>query len=144
MNKKEKSDLKSSEYLANFLNFVRRTISEYDLADKTVNECEKATQDILHQFELGTYDDRLKYATRLSHIRKERRVYKDFMEINSALYELYKRPDFIKLIHEMENILGEVRKQEKRIETNARMYNPRILKDLPITTSETKEHNSNG
>ena len=63
------------------------------MAQLEVQKDQDATQDLLHQIEFGSYEDRRRYVTRLANIRKHRRKYKDFIEINSELYKYFKDPD---------------------------------------------------
>ena len=61
-------------------------------------------------------------------------VYKDYMEIYGPLYDFLHKSEnenFIKLLQE---VLGEVRKQERRI--NNRTYKPRVIKNLDFLNND--------
>lgn len=60
----------------------------YQYAFNKVNETDKATQDLLHQLELGSVKERNKTATLLSKVRKERRYYKDIVTVLQPLMDL--------------------------------------------------------
>ena len=76
----KKKDGLFSEKIADFLNFQRKAESDYSNAVEMVAILDKATQDILHQIELGSAKDRDKAATQLAHVRRERRKYKDIAD----------------------------------------------------------------
>ena len=120
--------------IANFLNFCRQGNSTYDIYSKDLEKCDKATQDLLHQLELGSYKDRQRTATKLSRVRQARRAYKDYMEIYSPLYDFLHKSENEKFIKLLQEVLGEVRKQERRI--NNRTYKPRVIKDLDFLNND--------
>lgn len=74
-----KMDKKISLYYKEFLDAVRLFQRAYTTSYDEVNRCDKTTQDLLHQLELGTYDTRGKTSTQLANIRKERRTHNDSM-----------------------------------------------------------------
>lgn len=116
--------------------FYRKLISDYEFAESEVKKDQDATQDLLHQIEFGSYEDRRRYVTRLANIRKHRRKYKDFIEINSELYKFFKDPEMVKCYRALESrLLGQIRKQEHMIESK-RSYRPRVVKDLTIDITE--------
>lgn len=129
---------KTSEYIGDFLTFYRNLISKYEYMKNALSDDDEATQDILHQIEFGGYEDRRRYVTRLANVRKKRRVHKNFVEINSKLYAYFKDPNIVKVYRTLEQMLGDIRKQEKLIE-GKRTYRPRIIKDLTIETTDTKD-----
>lgn len=135
-------DKKSSQYLSEFLTFYRNLISEYERAQDEITRDQDATQDLLHQIEFGTYEDRRRYVTQLANIRKHRRKYKNFVEINSELYNFFKGSEMIKCYRAMESrLLGEIRKQERIIESK-RSYNPKVIKNLPINNIAQEKETS--
>lgn len=129
---KKSQEIKTSEYLNTFLRFVREVRSEYKLAFDRVGELDKATQDIMHQLELGDCKERGKFATKLARIRKERRQYKDFVDILSPLNRYFTEDTQWKHSEKMlTEVLGQVRKQENYVQ-NQRAYRPRCLDNLTI------------
>ena len=130
--------MSSSEYISNFLAFTRYVQSEYKLKHEDVGTCDNATQDILHQIELGSYKERNKFTTQLAKVRRERRVAKDFVDINKQIVEYVQSDEFKKVYKSLEQLLGEVRKKEAYVE-NHRQYNARVYNNLPISSKETKD-----
>lgn len=129
---------KSSEHLSEFLSFVRCVRTFREFAENTVSDDDKKSQDIMHQIELGCYKDRAKFATQLAHIRQHRRKYKDYITINQQLCDYFNSQEFVKVYNKLEQILGDVRKQERYVESH-RTYNPRILTTLTIPTAHEEE-----
>lgn len=114
-----------SEYIKLFLDFLKMADSEYAWSAEKEREQDALTQDILHCLELEEmgYHERARLGTYLSKVRRERRKYKDAVE------ELFPVVRFIqenkKLVNAMEQLLGEVRKQEKY--HGNRSYHPKAL-----------------
>ena len=92
---------------------------------------EAATQDILHQMELGSYEQGRKYYGRLRKIRKRRREYKDTTEILESFNALISSDYGIKFMRQLDEVLGSTRKKE--ITMKNRRYNPKYFKSLPIS-----------
>ena len=126
---------KTSEDISNFLSFTRALTAEFESTKSEIQRKEDETQDILHQFEFGLARDRSKFATRLAKIRRERRELKDFIDVNESVASYLKDPEFVKVYRRLEQLLGEVRKQEKYVE-GQRTYRPRVYKDLPFKHTE--------
>lgn len=120
--------MKYSEKLSDFLNFIRLAQTEYKNAFDEVNTKDKQTQDYLHDLELGglTYKERCKVATQIAKCRKERRHYKDVSETLEPLALFFEDPKNIKVLNELMQILGKMRKSEQYHEN--RNYKPRINK----------------
>lgn len=124
-----------SHGLEAFLNYLRDTEQQLRMAEQTEQEANDATQDILHWFEL--YDFRGIEAVRMAHklreIRHQRREAKDVEFLTAPVV------DWIKAhkaeIKELERLLGETRKRERRTEN--RVYTPKtgILEDARWTTT---------
>ena len=126
---------KTSEEISRFLSFTRDLSKEFEYTANEIEQKDAETQDILHQFEFGLAKHRSKFATMLTKIRRERRNLKNFIDVNASVANYFKEPEFIKVYRRLEQLLGEVRKQEKYIE-GQRTYRPRVYKDLPIKQSE--------
>jgi hypothetical protein len=120
--------MKYSERLSAFLDFVRTSQTEYKSAFDEVNTKDKQTQDFLHELELGglTYQQRCKVATQITRCRKERRYYKDVSETLEPLVSFFEDPQNKKVLNELTQILGKMRKQEQYHQN--RNYKPRINK----------------
>ena len=123
--------MKTSEHISNFLTFCRNIVSEYQTNFETVNTCDKETQDLLHQIELGTCKSRNKFATQVAHVRRKRRISKNFVDINSDLVEYLQSAEFVKVQRQLEQLLGACRKHARYVE-NTRIYHSRVRTDLMI------------
>ena len=123
--------MKSSEHISNFLTFCKNVCQEYKTHYEAVNKYDYETQDVLHQLELGSYKQRSKFANTLAKIRKDRRISKDFVDINTTIVEYMKTPEFIKVQRQLEQLLGTCRKQEAHVESQ-RVYRARVRNDLTI------------
>lgn len=123
----------TSESLSEFLTFWRYINSQYQVSKEALESYNIATNDLLHQIELGKYDDRNKFATQLAKVRQSRRAHKDFIDVNAELYTLLNTKEYVKMYRTLEQLLGTIRKQERYVEGH-RTYNPKILTNLTIET----------
>lgn len=107
--------MKNSEYISSFLRLC--TESEKNLAGASARELQlnNATQDLLHELELGelNYKERAKVATKLAGVRRERRIEKDTVEELEDFVSWYCDPSTRRVLDQLRNILGKVRKQEE-------------------------------
>lgn len=124
-----------SDKLTQFLNFIRDSSTNLDQQNLIVKECDKETQDLLHQIELGPCKDRQKFCTQLAHVRRKRRLAKDYIAIHEELVSQFNNPDGKKMLRSLEQILGTMRKNEREIAAQ-RAYRPRVRQDLTINTTE--------
>ena len=122
-------DKYSSEYITEFLNFLSGVESSYQFSVDEMQTQEKLTQDYLHSLELDNldYKERSKIATKLATNRKDRRYYKDKVEEYQPIIEFLNNPQNKKVINELKNVLGQVRKQEEYHKN--RFYVPKVLKN---------------
>lgn len=134
MSKKQTAE---SERLSSFMSFVRDSKSTVEIAKDVVITCDKETQDLLHQLELGPYKDRQKFTTQLAHVRRQRRNAKDYILVHEDFVELFSTPEGVKVLRSLEQILGQMRKSEQQIKTQ-RSYRPRVRTDLTINIKEEK------
>ena len=135
MKKEDALSVKLSEIIYT----LNKCVEDYQTAYAEVSKCDKATQDILHAIELGGYKERDKLATRLAHVRRERRVWKDVVDNTEPLYSFVISSDKMDtkcFLKKLEGILGEVRKRERS--KNNRIYLPKVLTDMKVVYS-TKE-----
>lgn len=126
-----KKDVTLSTKLSEVISMFNSCLTDYQNAYTEVNNCDKATQDILHAIELGDYKDRDKLATRLAHVRRERRKWKDVVDITEPLYTIITSQDKIDVkyfLKKLNEVLGETRKRE-RSKSN-RIYLPKVLTDM--------------
>ena len=112
-----------SEIIADFLLLLEQDKIKLGWAQDQLVKCDKATQDLLHELELGEYKDRGRVATKLSQVRKDRRFYKDLTEeteITANWLDSNK-----KQVENLKFALGKMRKVEEYHEN--RKYYPRII-----------------
>ncbi len=112
-----------SRGIESFLDYLRETEQELHIAEQTEQAANDATQDILHRLELCELEDvdaeRLAY--KLRDVRRQRREAKDRIDQTAPVAAwLEERRTVVK---ELERLLGEVRKQERR--ANDRIYTPK-------------------
>ena len=122
---------KSSEYIAEFLKFISEAQISYGCCLDEMRKQDDLTQDYLHSLELDGLNcaERSKLATKLAINRKDRRYYKDIVEELQPIVEFFgdpNRKDRKKLLNELTQLLGTVRKAEAR-HVN-RNYIPRVNK----------------
>lgn len=118
------TDKKYSEQLKEVLTFFNKCKTEYADAVAMLSVNDNLTQDYLHELELGNknYKERAKIATSLSKCRKERRKYKDKIQELQFINKFI--TDNKQVIHTLENVLGQTRKEENA-HVN-RIYIPRV------------------
>ncbi len=121
-----------SEMLKQFLDFARDCETAYSLCSDNVPRLDKATQDLLHQLEFGSYKERSKTANMLAKIRRERRESKDSVALLQPLVELTSTNDGRKFIRQLQIVLGEIRKIEKSMDN--RIYTPRVITTIEIAS----------
>ncbi len=102
-----------SEQIEKFLNFLREARQKYDIAAAEETEANNATQDLLHSLELddNKYHDSARIALALKQIRKERREAKDKEVKLQPIIDW--SAENIRVIQELEQLLGAVRKAER-------------------------------
>lgn len=122
-----KEERRVSEYISDFLNFVEQSKKDYTMAVNGEQRQNDLTQDIMHKIELEhlTYGDRAKIVTQLRKVRKDRRGYKDHMELLEPIIKYSEENK--RAMELLKQLLGQVRKIETRHEN--RVYTPRIKQD---------------
>ena len=123
-----KRDKLPSEYLSEFLNFIREAQSHYKFCGDEMHTQETLTQDYLHKLELDELNcaERSKIATKLAVNRKDRRYYKDRVEELEPIVSFFADQQNKKAFDGLTQVLGQVRKQEDYHKN--RTYIPRVLK----------------
>lgn len=121
--------MKTSEKLSEFLKFIRECKKEYETNIEYIDVEDKKTQDLLHKLEFNTLtrEEKSKICTKLQRVRRTRREYKDKNECVERLVKYFEEPLHISMIHDLEEILGKIRKTEERQENECRNYVPRVL-----------------
>ncbi len=117
-----------SKEIERFMKILKQSKADFSYHYEIVGKKDKETQDLLHELELGKYENRSKTATKLAKVRKERRVAKDIVEITEPIVNFLNENK--KLYDQLGQLLGLVRKVEKSHQ--GRVYKPRIRNDLTI------------
>lgn len=118
-----------SEYLTEFLNFIKDAQSHCKFCEEEMHNQEQLTQDYLHKLELDELNcaERSKIATKLAINRKDRRYYKDRVGELKPIIDFFSDPQRKKVLDELKQVLGAVRKEEGY--HKYRNYIPRVLKE---------------
>lgn len=129
--------MKYSEQIEDFLNFMRKVKTDYNIAVSSEKEANDATQDLLHSLELceNTYHKYARTAKKMAQVRQERRAAKDTREQLQPIVDWLEEND--RVIYGLENLLGNVRKAEKL--TEGRFYTPKTDVLDGITREEALE-----
>ena len=113
--------MNTSQSLSDFLEFLRKSQQDYNIAIDIELTKSKETQDILHKIELDDvkYHDYAKLGKALKSIRNERREAKNIQLQLAPLVGWIKENQNV--VRGLERLLGEVRKAETNIK-NAHYY----------------------
>ncbi len=119
---------KTSEKLAQYINFLRSCVKEYEYYLSLLHDEEKRRTDLLHALEMekSGYQERCKISTKLRRCLLQRRQYKDIVEELTPIADFLSQPQNKGLLDKISHVLGETRKAERYHENRA--YKPRILK----------------
>lgn len=121
--------------LAKKIQSARDTLKElldiYEINEVQLEMNEQITQDILHQMELGSYNEGRKYYGALRKARKDRRVNKDTVEVLKNFQAFMKNDYAVKFMRQLDEVLGDARNQEKKLIN--RHYNAKRIQNLPIS-----------
>ena len=134
--------MKKSEYISGFLDFMRESMMEYEIARTRQVDADNETQYLLHRLELhdDSYHDMARISKELKRVRQERRNAKDTI---SELEPVRKwSEENARTLKSLEQMLGAVRKAEKA--TQNRLYTDRtdvVKKAINQGTWETKTEN---
>ena len=109
-----------------FLDFLRETVTQYNMADTAEAEANDLTQDLLHQIELQehSYHEFAALSKELKVVREERRKAKDTKSAATPIVGWIENNR--QTIKDLERLLGDVRKAERSSEN--RIYTPRAKK----------------
>ncbi len=125
-----------SEDIKRFLDGIRDSAMELNIALEEEKETNSQTQDILHAIELEQYNPRKgkKLIYTLRAVRKNRRLAKDTIERLTPIYEWSQ--DNQTVIKGMEKLLGTVRKVEKLQESRTYSQRTDILESEDLLKEE--------
>lgn len=119
---------KVSEQIKIFLDFIDECGELNSMAYDGVGEEDKRHQDLMHEIEFEEDPDKIaEIGMRVHQNRVQRRVYKDIYAVTSPVVKFAREPQNKKTLDLARQLLGEVRKVEKRQEN--RTYIPRIKED---------------
>jgi len=123
-------ELKYSEQIEGFLDFLRESKMDYNIAVSTEKDANDKTQDLLHSLELyeNTYHEYARAAKKLAKVRQERREAKDKREQLQSVMDWLEEND--RVIHGLERLLGNVRKAEKAAEWRFYMQRTDVLAEI--------------
>ena len=136
------SELQSkAEIIANFLDLLDSAQTDYEVNVDAMHKEDMRTQDYLHQLEFVglKYHEKSRIAVSLTQTRKERRRYKDAVQVLQPIAEFVADPKNTTFINRMKQLLGQVRKVETRHAN--RIYMPRVIDMEPITDNQSVEDN---
>lgn len=132
-------DKKPSDYIDEFLTFLREADMEYDVAGEQQDEANKETQDILHWIEFQQQEPRPEVSARIQDalhtIRQNRREAKDWETITKPVVTWTIQNEPVR--KSLERLLGEVRKAEKSTQNRHYMNKTDIM--ARILTEEAVE-----
>lgn len=117
----------------NALYILNNYKSDYRFSYDKVNELDKLTQDLLHKLELKktTYQEKAKIAVELSHVRQDRRYYKNVVECYQGLVNMESKVRIEELTLELNKAVN------KMLSLKRRRYTPRIEK-IVLNKKQTK------
>ena len=116
-----------SDQISEFLKLLEQIEKDFEWAIQAEAQDENLTQDYLHQLELlpFSYHDRAKTAEKLKDCRIHRRAMKDTIAITAPIVDFARSEKGKVLISNLQQVLGKVRKEERRLEE--RTYTPKVL-----------------
>lgn len=119
-------EIKPSEQLETFLDFIDQCASRYNLAHSNMDREDKRLQDLLHEIELAPdrkAQDRA--STKLRRSRKIRRENKDMVKLYEQIVQFFGEQSNRKVLDKMRQLLGRQRKEEEYLYSE-RTYKPRV------------------
>ena len=119
-------EIKPSEQLATFLDFIDQCMNRYDTARSNMDREDKRLQDLLHEIELAPdrkAQDRA--STKLRRSRKIRRENKDMVKLYEQIVQFFGEQSNRKVLDKMRQLLGRQRKEEEYLYSE-RTYKPRV------------------
>ena len=132
MNKKKETDYieKFLTLCVEFSETYKKVEEKHRIYFQKVNECDKASSDLLHILELKplTTSEKAKWATKMSIVRKDRRYFKDKAEALEDIVEKFKSwgQSFDGCMNKPGNARQKYRNRQYRT------YTPRVIKDAVI------------
>lgn len=126
-----------SGFLSAFLAEAASLRKHYERCASRLEDMDKSTQDYLHMLEIDNlnYAERAKLATKLQEIRKDRRYYKDTIDVLTPLIEFTNQNPWKNTLHKLNEILQKMLIAEEAMEK--RSYKYRILSETDRDAIQT-------
>ena len=119
------NEMKPSEVLQNFLDFMKACQKEYQVCTVEVHKHDKRVQDFLHGLELApNRQERNKVATQAGRSRRARRRLKDRAQLLEECAKFYGDRSNKQFFDRMQGLIEKQRKEEEFLESD-RVYKPR-------------------
>lgn len=118
---------KDSDIIKEFLDYINSACKQYSFNNQQMTVQNKLSDDLLHKLEIKakTASERNSISKELQICRKDRRYYKDKVEMYRPVYEFASDNHNKKVINQLTQMLGEIRKTEE-YHAN-RKYRPKVL-----------------
>lgn len=122
-------NMKPSEILEQFLDYLDKVKAEYEEAYATVGEEDKRLQDLLHALEFApNKQERNKVATQFQQSRKKRRIAKDKVLELEKVYEFQKDQNNRPFLKRLRGTLAQQKSEEQYL-VSERKYKKRVGED---------------
>lgn len=119
------NEMKPSEVLQNFLDFMKACQKEYQVCTVEVHKHDKRVQDFLHGLELApNRQERNKVATQAGRSRRARRRLKDRAQLLEECAKFYGDRSNKQFFDRMQGLIEKQKKEEEFLESD-RVYKPR-------------------
>lgn len=130
MAKKKEEKIIYSEFLEQFLGYVKEVESTYKISESEVQTMDDLRQDLFHKVELQVLssNEKCKTITQMKKCAITRRENKDRCEELQPLHDWFKEEKNKRCINSLKEVLGQMRAAERR-HNNPRHYNNRVLKE---------------
>lgn len=119
-------EIKPSEHLEDFLNFLDQCAREYQHAYDNVSKEDRRLQDLLHEMEFAADKaEKNRVATKLQGSRRERRRNKDMVKLYEKIVRFSEDQGNRRTVNQLRQLLGQQRKEEEYLQGN-RVYKKRV------------------
>lgn len=124
------NEMKPSEVLQNFLDYMKSCQREYQACTVEVHKHDKRVQDFLHGLELApNRQERNKVATQVSQSRRDRRRFKDRAQLLEGCARFFGDRANKQFFDRMQSLIEKQKREEEFLESD-RIYKPRAGDDV--------------
>lgn len=125
-----------AEYFTSLRNMIRDIPDRFKYNKEEIKELEDEQNDLLHMAEFANFNafQGYKIASQIQQVRRRRRELKNENELIEPMLPMLKKLKGD--LHNMDNIIGEVRKRSDV--QKVRIYNCRVRKDLQDSINKIK------